>query len=230
MAAPGSLQGPARPPAGPSPPRLQNSRRSLRKEPISTLHSPLHSRGNHISLGEPQAALHSTTWPAATRHRCGGAGAHLPAPLPLTQRALLPATAAAGEPLLLVPEFLNPLAQPFARTGEGVPSGEGRGCWPGGARLAPSSSFFEGLAVGSVPGPVILQVGRKGGGVCEGAVSCGPVHPLGEGASTPVSLSPPKARGTEGGNEKNKGLNGEETERGELVAFVEPDAGPLSPS
>lgn len=110
MAAPGSLQGPARPPAGPSPPQLQNSRRSLRKEPISTLHSPLHSRGNHISLGEPQAALHSTTWPAATRHRCGGAGADLPAPLPLTQRAPLPATAAAGEPLVLVPEFLNPHA------------------------------------------------------------------------------------------------------------------------
>lgn len=51
MAAPGSLRGPARPPAGPSPPQLQNSRHSLRKEPISTLHSPLHSRGNHISLG-----------------------------------------------------------------------------------------------------------------------------------------------------------------------------------
>jgi hypothetical protein len=45
MAAPGSLQGPARPPAGPSPPRLlSNGGCSLRKEPISTLHSPLHSR------------------------------------------------------------------------------------------------------------------------------------------------------------------------------------------
>ena len=77
MAAPGSLRGPEQPPTGPSPPPTQNSIHSLRKEPISTLHSPLHSRGNHISLGEPEAALHSPAWPAATRHRCGRAGLQL---------------------------------------------------------------------------------------------------------------------------------------------------------
>ena len=77
MAAPGSLRGPEQPPTGLSPPPTQNSIHSLRKEPISTLHSPLHSRGNHISLGEPEAALHSPAWPAATRHRCGRAGLQL---------------------------------------------------------------------------------------------------------------------------------------------------------
>lgn len=77
MAAPGSLRGPAQPPAGPSPPPTQNSLHSLRKEPISTLHSPLHSRGNRISLGEPEAALHSPAWPAATGQRCGRAGLQL---------------------------------------------------------------------------------------------------------------------------------------------------------
>lgn len=72
MAAPGSLQGPARPPAGPAR-RLQNSRHSLRKEPISTLHSLLHSRGNHI----PREAAGSALASLAARHR-----AQMERPLP----------------------------------------------------------------------------------------------------------------------------------------------------
>lgn len=118
MAAPGSLQGPA------GPPRLcSNSSSSLRKEPISTLHSPLHSGGNHIFPGEPQAALPSTAWLAATGHRCQGAGSPTSPSLPIQS------------PSCCLPGGLSPFTvclSPcyFSRIGERVRSGEGETCLP----------------------------------------------------------------------------------------------------
>lgn len=89
MAAPGSLQGPARPPVGRARPTSQQQRLLAQKRANFHAAQSASLKGNHISLGEPQAALHSPAWPTATGHRCGEATA--PPPLRLLPGGLNPA-------------------------------------------------------------------------------------------------------------------------------------------
>ena len=178
MAAPGALRGPARPPAGPSPPRLQNSRRSLRKEPISTLHSPLHSRGNHISLGEPQAVTPQPgQLPPGTDAGEQGPASPLPspkAPLPAARGPRAPAPnlrAASQRPLLLCKTRREGAVQGrmLARRGPSLPA---------------SSGFLEGQASGSVQGLGHVEAGLNVVGL-----------PSGDKASVPMSHGPPNSQG-----------------------------------
>lgn len=59
MAAPGSLQGPARPPVGRAAPTSQQQPLLTQKRANFHAAQSASLKGNHISPGEPQAALHS---------------------------------------------------------------------------------------------------------------------------------------------------------------------------
>lgn len=197
MAAPGALRGPARPPAGPSPPRLQNSRRSLRKEPISTLHSPLHSRGNHISLGEPQAVTPQPgQLPPGTDAGEQGPASPLPSP-----RAPLPAARGPRAPTPKSPGSLSAASAALQDQERGCRPGEDAG--PEGAGLA---RFLRLLRR---PGGWF----RPGAGARGGGVECGGSAFRRQGLRACVPRSPQTARGTEEGNEKNKKPKDKQMER-----------------